>query len=306
MNKAKYIWMDGKLVDWDNANTHILTHTLHYGNGVFEGTRAYKGEKGLAIFKLQEHTKRLLNSAKIVKIQPKYTLEELQNAQIELLRENNFGGNTYIRPLIYLGYGIMGIDFRKAPVKTAIAAWEWGAYLGDEALEKGINIQTSSFARSSIKSTMGKAKACANYLNSQMAKIEALENGFDEALLLNEQGVIAEGSGECFFMIRDGVLITPPNDNSLESITQSVVLEIAQKEGIEIQRRDITRDEVYICDEAFFTGTAAEITPIREYDRRIIGDGRRGEITKKIQDRYFDIVYGRDKSYHKYLTFIKN
>jgi branched-chain amino acid aminotransferase len=262
------------------------------------------GEKGLAIFKLQEHTKRLFDSAKIVKIQPQYSLEELKNAQIELLKRNEFKSNTYIRPLIYLGYGVMGIDFRKAPVKTAIAAWEWGAYLGDDALENGIEIQTSSFARSSVKSTMGKAKACANYLNSQMAKIEALENGFHEALLLDESGFVAEGSGECFFIIRDNVLITPPNSNSLESITQKVVLEIAQKDGIKIERRDITRDEVYISDEAFFTGTAAEITPIKSLDRRVIGDGKRGAMTKKIQDRYFDIVYGRDKNYHKHLTFI--
>jgi len=304
LNKAKYIWMDNKFVSWDDANTHILTHTLHYGNGIFEGTRAYQTDKGLAIFKLQEHTKRLLDSAKIVKLKPKYSAEELQNAQIELLRKNNFSQNAYIRPLIYLGYGVMGIDFRKAPVKTAIASWEWGAYLGDDALKNGIRVQTSSFTKSSIKSTMNRAKAVGNYLNSQMAKIEALENGFDEALLLNEQGLVAEGTGECFFIVRDNVLITPPNGSSLESITQKTVLQIAKKDGIKIQIRDITRDEIYISDEAFFVGTAAEITPIKELDRREIGDGARGTMTKKIQDRYFDIVYARDSSYHKYLTFI--
>ena len=304
MNKAKYIWMDGKLVPWDEANVHILTHTLHYGNGAFEGTRAYQTDRGLAIFRLRDHTKRLLNSAKILKLNVQYSVEELEKAQIEILRENDFRGNTYLRPLIYLGTGIMGIDFRKAPVQTAIAAWEWGAYLGEEGLEKGISIQTSTFVRSSIKSTMGKAKACANYLNSQMAKIEALENGFDEALLLNESGSIAEGSGECFFIVRDGTLITPYNVNSLESITQATVLEIAQNEGISVSRREITRDEVYISDEAFFVGTAAEVTPIRMLDRRQIGEGVRGDVTKKIQEKYFDIVYGRDSSYAHYLTYI--
>ena len=304
MNKAKYIWMDGKLVPWDEANVHILTHTLHYGNGAFEGTRAYQTDKGLAIFRLRDHTKRLLNSAKILKLNASYSIEELEKAQLELLRENDFQGNTYLRPLIYLGAGIMGIDFRKAPVQTAIAAWEWGAYLGEEGLEKGISIQTSTFTRSSIKSTMGKAKACANYLNSQMAKIEALENGFDEALLLNESGSVAEGSGECFFIVRDGTLITPHNVNSLESITQATVLEIAKNENIPVSRREITRDEVYISDEAFFVGTAAEVTPIRMLDRRQIGTGTRGDVTKKIQEKYFDIVYGRDSSYAHYLTYI--
>ncbi len=304
MKKADYIWMDGKFVEWDKANVHILTHTLHYGNGVFEGTRAYMTDKGLAIFRLKEHTKRLIDSAKITMIKPNFTQEELEKAQIEILRQNHFESNVYIRPLIYLGYGVMGLYHVNAPVHTAIAAWEWGSYLGDEGLKNGIRVKISSFARSSVKSTMGKAKAVANYLNSQMAKFEALECGYEEALLLDDEGFVAEGSGECFFIVRDGVLITPPNDNSLESITQKTVLEIAKDMGISIERRRITRDEVYIADEAFFTGTAAEVTPIKEVDARVIGDGKRGEMTKRLQDAYFDIVHGRDAKYEHYLTYV--
>ncbi len=304
MKKADYIWMDKEFVKWDDAKVHVLTHTLHYGNGVFEGTRAYKTERGLAIFRLTDHTKRLINSAKITAITPPYSLSELEEAQIELLKRNRFESNVYIRPLIYLGYGIMGLYHVKAPVNVAIAAWEWGSYLGDEGLENGIRVKISSFARNSVKSTMGKAKAVANYLNSQMAKFEALEAGYEEALLLDEEGFVAEGSGECFFIVRDGVLITPPNDNSLESITQDTVLKIAEKKGIKIERRRITRDEVYICDEAFFTGTAAEVTPIREVDARVIGNGRRGDMTRELQKAYFDVVYGKDPDFEHMLTYI--
>jgi branched-chain amino acid aminotransferase len=304
MEKAKYIWMDGKFVDWDDAQIHILTHTLHYGNGVFEGTRAYKTDKGLAIFRLREHTKRLFDSAKITMINIPFTLDELENAHLELLRKNDFKNNVYIRPLVYLGYGIMGLSHTKCPVNVSIASWEWGSYLGDEGLKNGIRVKISSFTRNSVKSTMGKAKASANYLNSQMAKFEALEAGYEEALLLDDEGFIAEGSGECFFIIRDGVLISPPNDNSLESITQNTVLQLAKDFNIPIERRRITRDEVYISDEAFFTGTAAEVTPIREVDGRIIGDGKRGQITHKLQSAYFDVVYGRNDKYLNMLTFI--
>ncbi len=304
MNKAKYIWMDGKLVDWDDAKVHILTHTLHYGNGVFEGTRAYQTEDGLAIFKLREHTKRLFNSAKITAIKPNFTLEEVEKAHIELLRENSFSGNVYIRPIIFLGYGVMGLHHIKAPVQTAIAAWEWGAYLGEEGLENGIKVKTSSIVRNSVKSNFGKAKAVANYLNSQMAKYEAIEAGYEEALMLDDNGFVAEGSGECIFIVRDGKLISPPNDNSLESITQATVIELANDIGMEVERRNITRDEIYICDEAFFTGTAAEVTPINSLDNRVIGNGKRGEITEKLQSAYFDVVFGRNEKYKKYLTYI--
>jgi len=304
MEKAKYIWMDGKLTPWDEANVHILTHTLHYGNGVFEGTRAYMTDDGLAIFRLKDHTKRLLNSAKITRIQPSYSIEELENAQLEILRVNDFKSNVYLRPLIYLGYGIMGLYHVNAPIKTAIAAWEWGSYLGDEGLVNGIRVKISSFTRNPVSSTMGKAKAVANYLNSQLAKYEAMDAGYEEALLLDDEGFVAEGSGECFFIVRNGVLISPPNDTSLESITQNSVIMLAKDAGIPVERRRITRDEVYIADEAFFTGTAAEVTPIKDVDNYMIGDGKRGQITKQLQDAYFDVVYGRNKKYRNLLTFI--
>ncbi len=304
MTEAKYIWMDGELVPWQEAKVHVLTHTLHYGNAVFEGTRAYQTADGLAIFRLEDHCRRLYNSAKIVAIEPNIDYETVQQAHIDLLRANEFAGNVYIRPLIYLGYGVMGLYHKHAPVNTMIAAWEWGAYLGEEGLENGIKVCTSSITRNPNRSTFGKAKAAANYLNSQMAKYEAIENGFEEALMLDENGFAAEGTGECLFIVRDGRLISPPNDNSLESITQATVLELARDMGIEIERRNITRDEIYICDEAFFTGTAAELTPINSLDHRVIGNGRRGPVTEKLQSAYFDVVYGRNEKYKNYLTFI--
>ncbi|MBR2112717.1 MAG: branched-chain amino acid transaminase [Helicobacter sp.] len=306
LKEAQYIWKDGKLIPWAEATTHILTHTLHYGNAVFEGTRAYMTPEGLAIFRLQDHTRRLLNSAKIVCIKSPYTQTELENAQIELLRANkdDYKANVYIRPLIYLGYGVMGLYHVHAPVNVAIAAWEWGAYLGDDALKYGIKVKTSSFTRSSTKSHMGKAKSAGGYLNSQMAKYEAISAGCEEALLLDDNGFIAEGSGECFFIVRDGVLITPPHDNSLESITQTTVVELAKDLGIPLERRRISRDEVYIADEAFFTGTAAEITPIRELDWRVIGEGKAGPIAKRLQEEFFAVVQGKNQKYRKYLTFI--
>lgn len=296
--------MDGELVPWDDAKVHILTHTLHYGNGVFEGTRAYMTEDGLAIFRLAEHTKRLMNSAKITMIKPNFSQEALEKAQIDLIKANDFKSNVYLRPLIYLGYGVMGLHHVKAPVHSAIAAWEWGSYLGEVGLEKGIRVKIASFTRNPVSSTMGKAKAVANYLNSQMAKYEAIESGYEEALLLDSEGFIAEGSGECFFIVRDGVLISPPNDNSLESITQAMVLDLAKDAGIKIERRRITRDEVYIADEAFFTGTAAEVTPIRDIDGRITGNGARGPMTQMLQEQYFDVVYGRNAKYKELLTYI--
>ncbi len=304
MNEAKYIWMDGEMLPWADAKVHVLTHTLHYGNAVFEGTRAYQTADGLAIYKLEEHCKRLYNSAKIVAIKPNMDYDVVKQAHIDLLRNNDFKENVYIRPLIYLGYGVMGLYHIKAPVNTMIAAWEWGAYLGDEGLENGIICCTSSITRNPNRSTFGKAKAAANYLNSQMAKYEAVENGFEEALMLDENGFIAEGTGECIFVVRDGVLISPPNDNSLESITQGTILELARDFGIPIERRNITRDEIYIADEVFLTGTAAEVTPVRSLDHREIGNGSRGEMTKRLQAAYFDVVHGRDEKYKHYLTYI--
>jgi branched-chain amino acid aminotransferase len=305
MTKAKYIWMDGQFTDWDDAKVHVLTHTLHYGNGAIEGTKAYKTVDGrCAIFKLNEHTQRLLNSSKMTMMKVPFTLEELNSAQVELLQKNELFDGAYIRPLVYLGYGVMGLYHMQAPVHVSVAAWEWGAYLGEEGLKKGVRVKISSMTRTPNTSGMGKAKAVANYLNSQMAKFEAVEAGYDEALLRDDQGFIAEASGACFFIVRGGVLISPPNDNSLESITQATVIELAKDMGIEVVRRRITRDEVYIADEAFFTGTAAEVTPIREVDARVIGCGSRGVITEKLQSAYFDVVSGKNEKYLKDLTYI--
>ncbi|MEJ2468667.1 MAG: branched-chain amino acid transaminase, partial [Campylobacterales bacterium] len=277
MNEAKYIWMNGEFIPWNEAKVHVLTHTLHYGNGVIEGTKAYKTDKGYAIFRLTEHTKRLLESGKMTLLDIPYSVEELNAAQIELVRKNEFTGeNVYLRPFAFVGYGIMGLYHKDAPVETAVAAWEWGAYLGEEGLRKGIRLKLSSFTRPANTSNMGKAKATANYLNSQMAKYEAVECGYDEALLLDDQGYVAEASGAGFFMVRDGKIISPPNDNSLESITQKTVIELAEDLGYEVVRRRVTREEVYVADEAFLTGTAAEITPVREIDARVIGNGARG------------------------------
>lgn len=305
MNEAKFIWMNGKLLPWHDAKIHVLSHTLHYGNGAIEGTKAYKTPKGYAIFRLDDHTKRLLESAKITLMDVPYTVEELNQAQIELLRANQFtGDNVYLRPIVYLGYGVMGVYHKEAPVEVSVAAWEWGAYLGEEGLKKGIRLKISSFNRTSNRSNMGKAKAVGNYLNSQMAKYEAVECGYDEALLLDDEGYIAEATGASFFMIRDGEIITPPSDNALQSITQKTVIEMADNMGIKVVRRRITREEIYVADEAFLTGTAAEITPVREVDARILGAGSRGPLTEKLQSAYFDIVYGRNPDYDHYLTYI--
>ncbi len=305
MNKSKYIWMNGKFIPWDDAKVHVLTHTLHYGNGAIEGTKAYKTVDGrCAIFKLNEHTQRLINSSKMTLITVPYTLEELNQVQVELLRKNELFNGAYIRPLVYLGYGVMGLYHKDAPVEVAVSAWEWGAYLGEEGLEKGIRLKISSFTRTPNTSSMGKAKAVANYLNSQMAKYEAVEAGYDEALLRDDQGYIAEASGACFFMVRDGKLISPPTDNTLESITQQTIIDLANDMGIEVIRRRITREEIYIADEAFLTGTAAELTPIREVDARVIGVGVKGKITKILQSAYFDVVTGKNTNYIKYLTYI--
>ena len=305
MNAAKYIWFNGEFVNWDDAKVHVLTHTIHYGNGVIEGTKAYKTDKGYAIFRLNDHTKRLLESAKMTLIDIPYSVEELNKVQIELIKKNDFkGDNVYIRPFAFLGYGVMGLYHKNAPVETAIAAWEWGAYLGEEGLKKGIRLKIASMTRPANTSTMGKAKATANYLNSQMAKYEAIECGYDEALLLDDQGYVAEASGACFFMIKDGEIITPPNDNSLASITQKMAIEIAEDMGYKVTRRRITREEIYVADEAFLTGTAAEITPIANVDARDIGAGERGPITEKIQSKYFDAVFGRAKEYEHYLTYV--
>ncbi|MEY3089716.1 MAG: hypothetical protein RL113_32 [Pseudomonadota bacterium] len=305
MDKSKYIWMDGQLTPWDEAKVHVLTHTLHYGNGAIEGTKAYKTVDGrCAIFKLKEHTQRLLNSSKMTLMNVPFSLEELNAAQVKLLQENELFNGAYIRPLVYLGYGVMGLYHKECPVNVSISAWEWGAYLGEEGLRRGIRLKISSFTRTPNTAGMGKAKAVANYLNSQMAKYEAVEAGYDEALLRDDQGYIAEASGACFFMVRDGKLISPPSDNTLESITQNTIIDLAKEMGIEVVRRRVTREEIYIAEEAFLTGTAAEVTPIREVDGRIIGGGSRGPMTEKLQTAYFDAVSGKNPNYIKHLTYI--
>ena len=305
MDTAKYIWMNGEFKPWEEAQTHVLSHTLHYGNGVIEGTKAYKTADGYAIFRLNDHTARLKESAKMTLIDIPYTIEEMNEAQIELIRKNEFtGDNVYLRPFAFLGYGVMGVYHKDAPVETVLAAWEWGAYLGEEGLKSGIKLKIASMTRAGNTSSMGKAKATANYLNSQMAKFEAIDCGYDEALLLDDQGYVAEASGACFFMVKDGEIITPPNDNSLASITQKTVIEVAIDMGYTVTRRRITREEVYVADEVFLTGTAAEITPVKNVDARIIGEGSRGKITEVIQSTYFDIVFGRNEKYKHYLTYI--
>ncbi|MCI6988229.1 MAG: branched-chain amino acid transaminase [Campylobacter sp.] len=304
VTEAKNIWMDGKIIPWNEAKVHVLTHSLHYGNAVFEGLRAYQTPKGLAIFKLKEHTKRLMNSAKACLIELPYSLDELCKAQVDVLKSNDFTDTVYIRPLVFLGYGSMGVSHLGSPTQVAIAAWQWGAYMGNEALENGIKVKISSWAKPAPNSMMAKAKSSANYFNSQMANFEAQNAGYDEALLLDGNGFIAEGSGECFFIVRNGVIITPPNDTSLESVTQQTVIDLAKDLGYTVLRQRITRDEVYTADEAFFTGTAAEVTPIGNVDGREIGSGKVGEISKKLQTAYFDTVMGKNPKYASSLTYI--
>ncbi len=298
------IWFDGELVPWREANIHVLTHSLHYGVGVFEGIRAYETDKGPAIFRLQEHTERLFGSAKILGMKIESTEDIINQAIIDTVRENKLK-SAYIRPLCFYGSEGMGLRADGLKVHTAVAAWEWGAYLGAENLERGIRIKTSSFTRHHVNVTMCKAKATGNYINSVLALREALEDGYDEALLLDTEGYVAEGSGENFFMIRKGVIYTPELTSALDGITRATVMQMARDLGIEIVQKRITRDEVYVADEAFFTGSAAEVTPIRELDNREIGNGSRGPITEKLQTMYFDQVHGRREEYPEWLTYVE-
>ncbi len=295
------IWYDGKLVPWREANTHVLTHTLHYGMGVFEGVRAYETDKGAAIFRLQDHTDRLFRSAKIVGMKLPFSTEELNEAQRTVIRENGLKSG-YLRPMAFYGSEKLGVAPPKNDVRVIVAAWPWGAYLGAEGMEKGIRIKTSSYSRFHVNATMCKAKANGNYMNSILAHQEAEADGYDEALLLDVDGYVAEGSGENFFMIRNGKVYTPDLTVCLDGITRNTVMQIIKEMGLEVIEKRITRDEVYIADEAFFTGTAAEVTPIRELDRRQIGEGCRGPVTTEIQKRYFDIVNGRDANHIDWCT----
>ena len=298
------IWFDGKMVPWREANVHVLTHSLHYGMGVFEGVRAYNTDQGTAIFRLQAHTDRLFDSAHIMGMKIPFTKEEINEACRAAVRENNLE-TAYIRPLVFYGSEGMGIRADNLKVHVVVAAWYWGAYMGDEALEKGIKIRTSSFTRHHVNITMTRAKSSGSYVNSMLALQEAVSAGADEALLLDPEGYVAEGSGENIFIVKDGVIYTPEVTACLNGITRATILTLAGEMGIPVVEKRITRDEVYIADEAFFTGTAAEVTPIREVDCRQIGIGRRGPVTEKLQKAYFDLVNGKNAAYGEWLTLVK-
>ncbi|CAD5107059.1 branched-chain amino acid transaminase [Zestomonas carbonaria] len=298
------IWYDGKLVPWREATTHVLTHTLHYGMGVFEGVRAYNTPQGTAIFRLQAHTDRLFDSAHIMNMQIPFTKDEINEAQRATVRENNLE-SAYLRPMVFYGSEGMGLRASGLQVHVIVAAWHWGAYMGEEALEQGIKVRTSSFTRHHVNISMTRAKANGHYINSMLALQEAISGGADEALLLDPEGYVAEGSGENVFIVKDGVVYTPEVTACLNGITRNTVLRLADELGIKLVEKRITRDEVYIADEAFFTGTAAEVTPIREVDGRKIGIGRRGPVTEKLQKAYFDLVTGKTSAHAEWRTLVK-
>ena len=297
------IWFDGELVPWRDANVHVLTHTLHYGVGVFEGMRAYQTPRGVAIFRLHDHTRRMERSAHILGMRLPYTSDEINGACITVVRENALSA-AYVRPICFYGSEGMGLRADNLSVHVAVAAWEWGAYLGDEGLEKGIRIRTSSFTRHHVNISMCKAKAVGHYINSILALHEALECGYDEALLLDNEGYVAEGSGENIFIVRDGMIYTPDLTSALEGVTRDTIMVFARELGMEVKEKRLTRDEVYVADEAFFTGSAAEVTPVVELDNRTIGTGRRGPVTKELQTMFFDQVAGRRVRHPEWLTYV--
>ncbi|MCU0951272.1 MAG: branched-chain amino acid transaminase [Burkholderiaceae bacterium] len=296
-----WIWYDGKLVPWRDATTHVLTHSLHYGLAIFEGVRAYNTPEGPAIFRLQDHTERLFNSARIFMMQMPFTQQQLNEAQREVVRANKLE-SCYLRPLAFYGSEKMGVSPKGAQVHVSIAAWPWGAYLGEEGLAKGIRVKTSSYQRHHINVSMVRSKTAGHYVNSILANMEAVNHGYDEALLLDTQGFVAEGAGENLFIIRDGKIFEPNMVSGLIGITRRTVIELAADLGYAVTQMPMTRDDVYLADEAFFTGTAAEVTPIRELDGRVIGKGSRGPITEKIQSLFFDVVNGRNAKYRHWLT----
>ncbi len=300
--KSGWIWFDGGFVPWREARAHVLTHTLHYGMGVFEGVRAYAAEEGTAIFRLQDHTQRLFDSARTVNMRIAFTLDEINEAQREILRKNRLSAG-YIRPLVFYGAEDMGLRAEHLRVHVAIAAWEWGSYLGEENIKNGIRVKASSFTRCHSHPSLSKVKATGSYLNSMMALREACDAGCDEALMLDADGFVCEGSGENLFIVREGALHTPDLTAALGGITRRTVMELAHGEGIDVSEGRITLDEVYAADEAFFTGTAAEVMPICELDTRAIGNGRR-PITEKLQSLYFEVVNGRSARYRRWLDFV--
>lgn len=297
------IWFDGKMVEWRNATIHVLTHTLHYGMGVFEGVRAYQTDRGTAIFRLREHSERFLNSAHILGMKIPYDIDTLIQAQIDVVSQNKLSSG-YIRPIAFYGSEALGIAAKNLSVHVAIAAWSWGTYLGQDALEKGIRVKTSSFTRHHVNITMCKAKATSSYANSILAHNEAAQDGYDEALLLDVDGFVTEGSGENIFIVRKGKLYTPDLTSALDGITRDTLIQFASEIGIPVIEKRITRDEIYTADEAFFTGTAAEVTPIRELDNRTIGSGSRGPVTARLQKMFFDTVTGKNDAHSDWLTFI--
>ena len=303
MEPVKKIWMDGSLVGWDEAKVHILTHTLHYGLGVFEGIRCYETERGPAIFRLPEHLDRLFHSAHIAGLKSPYSREEVSEA-IRLLIRTNSLRSCYIRPILYLGYGEMGINHSRCPVSASVVVWRWGAYLGEEGLTRGVRVKVSSYTSHHVNTNMTKAKVCGNYALSQLAKMEAIRLGYDEALLLDIAGMVTQGSGENIFIVRGGRLKTPPPPGVLEGITRDSVMRLAERAGLRALEEPFARDELYIADEAFFTGTAAEVTPIREVDDRPIGRGEPGPVTRQLQGAFFQVVKGKDREFEHWLTYL--
>jgi len=298
------IWLDGELVPWDEARVHVLTHTLHYGLGVFEGIRSYRTANGRsAVFRLPEHVRRLFESAHINMLRVPFSREEIAEAILETLRANDLE-EGYIRPLVFVGHGAMGLNPADNPIRAAIVAYAWGKYLGEEGIERGIRARVSSFQRHAVNAKMTKGKTCGDYVNSILAKREALLDGFDEAIMLDGAGMVAEATGENLFLVRDGEIRTPALPTVLEGITRATVIELAREKGMRVVERPLTRDELYVADEIFLTGTAAEVTPIREVDRRTIGDGRRGPVTKALQDAFFQVVSGRDRKHEDWLTYL--
>ena len=297
------IWFDGRMVDWRDAKIHVLTHTLHYGMGVFEGVRAYQTSAGTAIFRLADHTRRLFNSAKIFQMKMPFGLDTIVQAHKDVVRANALE-SCYLRPIAWIGSEKLGVSPRGNTVHVAVAAWSWGAYLGEEGLSKGIRVKTSSYSRHHVNVSLVRAKASGYYINSILANQEVTANGYDEALLLDTEGYVSEGAGENVFIVRNGILYTPDLASCLDGITRDSVITLARDLGIEVREKRITRDEMYCADEAFFTGTAAEVTPIRELDDRPIGEGRRGPVTEKLQSLFFDVVGGRDPRYEHWLSVL--
>ncbi len=302
--KAKFIWLDGKLIDWNQAQIHVLSHTLHYGLGVFEGIRCYKcQDERSAVFRLKDHIRRLFDSAQAMMLEIPFSKDEIYQAVIETLKTNG-QKEAYIRPIVFIGDGTMGLYPGENPIRVSIIAWEWGSYLGKEGLKQGIRAKISSFTRHHVNIMMTKTKTCGNYVNSILAKLEVVKAGYDEAIMLDTEGYVCEATGENIFIIRDEVLKTPPLTSVLPGITRDSIITLAQDLGYKVEEKRFTRDELYIADEAFFSGTAAEVTPIREVDDRQIGEGKPGPITQKIQKLYFDVVKGKIEKYHSWLDFI--